>query len=83
LKDGLQPSEVRTKYQYAGWHETPSESVKEAVYAVFDKGNKIVDEPILYFYAPKYCEGEWHETQSFVIEVGGHRFFKEHKEWGG
>ena len=77
LKDGLQPSEVRVKYKYSGWDDAPSQSVKDAVSAVFDDGYKIVDEPILYFYAPKYCKGGWHETQDFVIELGGHRFFAE------
>ena len=80
LKDGLQPSEVRYKYQYSGWNEEPSESVKEAVRAVFDDGYKVVDDFILYFYAPKYASGKWHETQKFIIEVGGHRFFAEWDE---
>ena len=79
LKDGLQPSEVRTKYKYSGWRENPSESVKDAVSSVFDDGCRLVEECILYFYAPKYSKGSWHETQQFVIEVGGHRFFA---EWG-
>lgn len=77
LKDDLQPSEVRTKYKYSGWNENPSESVKNAVNAVFDDGYKVTDEFILYFYAPKHSKGTWHETQRFVIEVGGHRFFAE------
>lgn len=77
LKDGLQPSEVREKYMYAGWNEKPSESVKDAVSAVFDNGYKVTEEFILYFYAPKYSKGKWHETQRFVIEVGGHCFFAE------
>lgn len=77
LKDGIQPSEVRTKYKYSGWHEEPSESVKKAVSAVFDDGYKVTDEYILYFYAPKYAKGKWHETQDFVMEIGGHRFFAE------
>lgn len=77
LKDGLQPSEVRANYKYAGWNEKPSESVKNAVNAVFDNGYKATEEFILYFYAPKYSKGKWHETQRFIIEVGGHRFFAE------
>lgn len=76
LKDGLQPSEVRTRYKYSGWNESPTESVQEAVRAVFDVGETITDEPILFFYAPKWCNGSWHETQIFVCEVGGHKFFK-------
>ncbi len=77
LKDNLQPSEVRNVYKYSGWNANPSESVKNAVSAVFDNGYKVTDEFILYFYAPKYCNSVWHETQKFVIEVGGHRFFAE------
>lgn len=77
IKDGLQPSEIRTKYQYSGWNEEPSESVKLAVSDVFDHGYKVVDEPILYFYAPNIVKSNWHESLTFVIEVEGHRFFKE------
>lgn len=77
LKDNLLPSEVRTKYKYSGWNDSPSDSVKNAVKAVFDEGYKVTDEFILYFYAPKYSQGKWHETQHFIIEVGGHRFFAE------
>lgn len=77
LKDGIQPSEVRTKYKYSGWNDKPSTSVKKAVGAVFDDGYKVTDEPILYFYAYKYTNSKWHESQQFVIQVGGHRFFKE------
>ena len=77
LKDELQPSEVQKKYKYSGWHDNPSESVKDAVSAVFDDGYKVTDEPVLYFYAPKLTTSKWHETQRFVIEVGCHRFFAE------
>lgn len=75
LKEGLQPSEVRISYQYSGWNSNPSKSVKNAVSAVFDNGYKLTDEFVLYFYAPKYTSSRWHETQKFVCEVGGHRFF--------
>ena len=77
LKNDIQPSEVKTKYKYSGWKENPTKSVKKAVSVVFDLGEKIVDEPILYFYAPSLCESKWHETQIFIVESGGHRFFKE------
>ena len=75
LKDGLQPSEVRKAYKYSGWNSNPSESVKNAVREVFDNGYKVTNEYILYFYAPKLCNSKWHETQRFVTQVGGHRFF--------
>lgn len=77
VKDSIQPSEVRTKYQYAGWNDSPSDEVKEAVSAVFDDGYKITEEPILYFYAPKLCKSSWHETQCYVLTEGCHKFFKE------
>lgn len=77
LKDGLQPSEVRTKYKYSGWNTDVTDSVKEAVSAVFDDNYKVTEEEVMYFYAPKYCKSRWHETQKFVTEVGGHRFFAE------
>lgn len=75
IMDDIRPAEVVVKYQYAGKLMTPNESVKEAVSAVFDRGETIVDEPILWFYAPKYCTSDWHESQRWVITEGGHRFF--------
>lgn len=75
IKEGVQPSVIRRKYKYSGWKDNPTDSVKKAVSAVFDDGYKITNEFILYFYAPKYVKGKWHETQRFVIEEGNHRFF--------
>lgn len=75
LRKNIQPSELRVANKYSGWRENPSDSVKRAVSAVFDDGYKVTDEFVLYFYAPKYSKGKWHETQRFVIELGGHRFF--------
>ena len=76
-KQGVQPSEAVEIYQYAGARPEPTQSVKDAVAAVFDRGETVVDEPVLYFYNPAIVESEWHESQIFVIEVGGHRFFAE------
>lgn len=73
--EGLVPSEVRVSYQYQGWHNYPSESVKKAVSAVFDEGYTITNEPILYFYAYTWSTSNWHESQRFVISEGCHRFF--------
>lgn len=75
LIDGLQPSEVRKQFKYAGWNENPSEEVKQAVSAVFDDGYKVTEEPILYFYAPSLCKSSWHETQRYILTEGCHRFF--------
>ena len=63
--------------QYASPAAEASQEVKEAVSAVFDAGDMVTDEPIRWFYAPRYVYSEWHESKVFVLEYGGHRFFKE------
>ena len=77
VKDGLRPAAVIEKYQYCSWRPEPTNSVRKAVSAVFDRGDIGIDAPILYFYAPAHCRSSWHESQIFRIEVGGHRFFEE------
>ncbi len=73
--DGIRPAEVIRKYVYAKARPEPSDSVKRAVSAVFDKGDTVTDEPIVYFYAPALVKSEFHESQIFAIEEGGHKFF--------
>ena len=73
-KDDLSAEQVRISYQYAGWGETVSDDTKKAVSRVFDFGDTTHDS-VLWFYAPEWCESEWHESQQFVAEIGGHRFF--------
>ena len=74
--DGIRPAKVIKRYVYAKARPEPSDSVKRAVSAVFDKGDTVTDEPIVYFYAPKIVKSEFHESQIFCVEEGGHRFFK-------
>lgn len=73
-KDGLTAEKARTAYQYAGWNENVSDETINAVSRVFDDG-EVMHDSVLWFYAPKLCNGSWHETQQFVTEVGGHKFF--------
>lgn len=74
----LRPDEVvLAPNQYATPAQDASREVKEAVSAVFDDGNMVTDEPIQWFYAPRYVSSAWHESKVFVLEHGGHRFFKE------
>ena len=73
--DGIRPAEVIRKYVYAKARPEPSDSVKQAVSAVFDKGEQVTDEPIVYFYAPALVESEFHESQIFCLREGGHKFF--------
>lgn len=73
------PEEVLVPGQYASPYDGEiTETTKEAVSLIFDDGTMAINEPITAFYAPGRCESAWHETKlQFVIELGGHRFFKE------
>lgn len=92
LKDGLTAKQVKREYQYSGWNpylENQNQDmwndVCNAVYEVFDLGQFVTDKPILFFYAPQWCESRWHEAQEFEMEIEGHRFFylaeDENAEW--
>ena len=76
---GKRPDEVVLEpKQYAAPAKEASDEVKEAITAVFLDGYEVTAEPVRYFYAPARCESEWHETAlDFVLEHGGHRFFKQ------
>lgn len=74
---GVEPSEAVVLYSYTKSRPDPTQRVKDAVAAVFDRGETVVDEPILYFYNPALVTSDFHESQIFVIEEGGHRFFAE------
>ena len=76
-RENMRPDEIVIKYQYTDMRPEPTDEVKAAVSAVFDYGETVTDREILYFYAPELCESEWHETQEYVMTVGGHRFFEE------
>lgn len=71
----IRPGEAVEVYGYASPAATASQSVRDAVAAVFDTGYTVTKEPIMFFYAPKYATSKWHESQTFVIELGDHRFF--------
>jgi spore germination cell wall hydrolase CwlJ-like protein len=71
------PVDIVRIYKYAKGRPEPSDSVKQAVEAVFDKGEIAESERIIYFYAPALVESEFHESKRFVCAVGGHKFFAE------
>lgn len=67
---------LRVSCKYSGGLTTePSQAVLDAVSFIFDQGGYAVKHRILYFYAPRYSTGKWHNTQNFILEYGGHRFF--------
>lgn len=67
---------VRQALRYSGdISKQPNENVKQAVAYVFDQGGIVVKHKVFYFYAYGKCRSSWHESQTFVIQHGGHRFF--------
>lgn len=74
-KTGKRPVEIVEEYGYTAARPEPSDEVKKAVSKVFDDGETATDREILYFYAPALCQSLWHESQTYVCTIGGHRFF--------
>lgn len=74
-RNNCQPSEAAIIYKYTKNRPKPSDSVKKAVYAVFNNGETVTESKILYFYAPDITYSSWHESQNYVMTIGRHRFF--------
>lgn len=81
VKDGLSASDVRKQYQYSGWDEELQnlnsecwDEVCDAVSRVFDNGESVTENPILFFYAPKWVDSKWHRTLPYDQTIGGHSF---------
>lgn len=77
-RKGISPADVvSAPGQYAPPRYDPDsmDRVRLACEAVFLQGAKVTDKPIEYFYAPAFCHSDWHESLTFVTEIGGHRFF--------
>ncbi len=77
IADGYPTVEsVRTSCGYYGsLYLSPNQDVLNAVSFIFDEGGAVVPHRLLYFYAPAVCYSGWHESQEFVVEHNGHRFF--------
>lgn len=74
-KTGKRPAEIVTEYGYTDRRVEPNAETREAVAAVFDAGETVTDAEILYFYAPELVYSAWHESQTYICTIGGHRFF--------
>ena len=69
---------IKQWYKYSGRIDRePCDDVKRAVAFIFDNGGMAVQHKLKYFYAPDLVSSKFHESQEFVIEHGGHRFFDE------
>ena len=64
---------IISEYQYYGSTDiAPNQDVLNAVSFIFDQNGSAVQHRVLCFYIGR---SDWHETQPFVIEIGGVRFF--------
>ncbi len=67
---------VRTGNGYcASLNNVPNQDVLDAIEYVFDNGGAAVQHRVIYFYAPNICDSAFHESQNFVVQYDGHRFF--------
>lgn len=65
---------IKSRFKYSGRLKTPNQTVRDAVDYILN-GGSAVQHRVIYFYAPRICNSGFHESQNFVIEWGGHRFF--------
>jgi len=77
ISDGYKSVEsLRTSMgYYASLYNTPNQDALDAVKFIFDEGGAAVQHNIIYFYAPAVCTSGFHESQEFVVDYNGHRFF--------
>lgn len=72
------PTEMMVKYRYTTPASWVSDEALSACTDVFLNG--VTYDPVndaTLFYAPRYCSSSWHESQNFVCEINGVRFFSE------
>ena len=81
FRDAMVLSKASAEYTYHYFQydayplvKEPSSECYEAVDYIFD-GNMAVPHRVLYMYAPEYVYSGWHESQTFVVEYNGIRFF--------
>lgn len=77
IENNWNPEEVCINYKYTGPHDYVSDFIQELCDRVFlygevyeNSGNAQV------FYNPSYGHSSYHESQIFVCEIGGVRFFE-------
>ena len=103
LRDNMSPSQVRKQYSYSGYKDidefekeclkaygntNATDECRQAVKEIFDDCNMPTDDFVLFFYAPAYSKGTWHENAktlkpiTYIAEdgsttnyIGGHKFF--------
>lgn len=72
---------IKAPNQFAYTSNRPTtQSVRDAVSAVFDDGETVFGNDVVYFCAPKYMSNKsynnWIKGKSYVVQIGVHKFFK-------
>lgn len=76
--EGLRPSELFARGDFWLTHDVePTETTKRAVSDVFDRGIFPTQEPVRYYYNPKFCKSDMHESFCYVLTCCDCRFFKD------
>lgn len=68
-------AEVKSCCQYDGYKPFTTDCIESAITHIFDNGGSVVEGRIYFMYAPAICQSDWHESQRFVVEHGGVRYF--------
>ena len=66
------------EYGYTDNRKTPTAEVSDCVSAVFDRGELLLDDDVLYF-CRSDCESArtgWHSTLELVCTIGNHNFYR-------
>lgn len=81
FRDAMVLSQASAEYTYKYFQydayplvKEPSPECYKAVDYIF-AGNMAVPHRVLYMYAPEYVTSKWHESQTFVVDYNGVRFF--------
>ena len=76
-KDGRKSLEdILDEYKYFAPRIPATIRIKAICEAVIAGSVVILGDDVLYFYSPDNTSSSWHESQAFVSEIGGHRFFE-------
>lgn len=76
--ENMRPSELFARGDFWLTHNVePTETTKQAVADVFDRGIFPTPEPVRYYYNPKFCKSDMHERFCYVLTCCDCRFFKD------
>lgn len=77
LTDGITTvAGVISSYGYvASTSIKPNSAAQKAVSYIFDENGSAVQHRILYFYESSICDSKWHESQNFIVDYYGVKFF--------